>query len=144
VSETFSNPYWCHRAFDYMPLIPFLIILYIETSFLTIMCFLVAFLLLSYVYYYHGGLARTIEVSQDGVKGFTYNRSVVEIKWGEITELIEKKKYLLSSFSLIQLVANNKKKKITFIEKIKDFGDLLTIIDQNTINLKKTKTHRWI
>jgi len=127
-----------------MPLLPCLIILFIKISLITIVFFLVSFMLLNYVYHYHGRLSKTIVVGRNGIRGLTYNKSVVEIQWEEIEELIVERRYLISSFLLINLVASDKKREIIFIDKIRNYEELLNIINDRIPHIKKTKRNIWI
>ena len=135
VKKIFYHPYWFHRAFNYTPLLLVVILLCIEFSLFTILLLIIPFIYLSCIYFYHGKLCRYIEVNNDGLKGFRYNKSVVEIKWEEITKLVIEKKYLTSFFPFINLVSNDKNKRIIFIEKIKDYKELMTIINKMAVNL---------
>jgi len=101
-------------------------------------------MLLNYVYHYHGRLSKTIVVGRNGIRGLTYNKSVVEIQWEEIEELIVERRYLISSFLLINLVASDKKREIIFIDKIRNYEELLNIINDRIPHIKKTKRNIWI
>ena len=142
--KTFSHPYWCHRVFNYMPLSFFIIALSLDINLTLIICFFVCFLIFSCIYCFQGKVSKTIEVNQEGIKGLTYNKSCIEIKWQELTELVEKEKHLTSSFQFIYLVSNDKNREIIFLDKIKGYEELLDIINQKSTNLRKPKKVTWL
>jgi hypothetical protein len=144
ISRTFDYPKWCRRWFDYIPLLPFLVVLFLKFSLGTIICFLAAFLILSYVYYYHGKLSKTIEVGERGIKGITYSKSIIQIEWEEAINLTEKSSFLVSSRPLFQLVGTDKSQRIIFSTRIENVQELLTLIEEKAVNLKKTKTRSLI
>jgi len=135
--RTFSHPYWCHRVFNYMPVLPLLILFLIVINYVTLICLLVPIVFLSYVYYYHGKISRKIEVDSKRIKGVAYNKSVAELDWEDISEMVEKNRFLISSFSIIELIGKDKKAKIIFLDKIKEFDELITLIKQRAVNLDK-------
>jgi len=149
-NRVFKHPFWCNRIFNYLVLLPFGAIFYIEArshcgiSFPTLGVFLFLFMIVSYSYYYHGRLNKTIEVNEKGIKGFAYNNLVVEIEWGEGIELMEERRCLTSWFRWFRLVGNSRDKEIVFLENIEEFNDLMSIINQRALNLKRIKRRYWI
>ncbi len=135
--KTFYHPYWFHRAFNFSPLLISIILLYIEFSLFTLSLLIIPFIYFGYIYFYHGKLCRYIEVNDDGLKGFRYNKSVVEIKWNEFASLVIKKQYLTSYFDFINIISNDENRKIVFIEKIKNYNELMSIIKKKAVNLKQ-------
>jgi hypothetical protein len=100
------------------------------------MCLIVPLVFLSYVYYYHGKVSRRIEVNSKRIKGVAYNNRVAELNWEDISGLVEKRKSLISSFLIIELVGKDNKTRILFLDRIRDFDELIGLIKQRAFNLK--------